>query len=213
MAYKSEQRKKIFIWSTDDRKSVLGSLLKCYSSASGQSESSIIEGALIDALLPAHRDAQNIVRSLFLSDSLAHAYEAAFHYLEAGIDFKARQTNALPLVHAFFESIAYRSPRVCFPTDTGDYLYVMKHIRTIAELLRAESPAISGTLLDAIDGQCDYISIVTTLLSSWHHVGELSITYRILAALVRACPIVVEDEDIRRQRFVQVLREISTNWT
>ena len=219
MAYRSDNLKKLYSWSSARTKEVLGGALKSRAAGWKRTESSLIEEALAAYLLPHNKQALFIAEYLFERDSLAAAYEATFHYLEAGPNgVDAVAPNGLPLVESFRDAIFINSRRFYPDKTSGDIPYIASKMDSIAKYVQETDPRAGQYMFDLIaemQSEPEYFSffnIVAALLQSWNRIGDRSLTYRVLAALVRLCPEWVQDNETNRTIFLDTLFKISTEW-
>lgn len=219
MAYKSDNLKKIFCWSSISAKEILGAALKCRASGWKKTESALIEDALASLLLPQNKSARQVAISLFSQNSLASAFEAVFHLMEAGIHgFDAAAPNGRPLVETFRDMVFVNMSRFHPDKTNGEIQYIARKFRSIADFVK-ESDLLTGQYMEELIDDMgqnpeffSYLNIVSAILQSWDLIGNKSLTYRVLAALTRLCPAWVDDNDINRNTFLDILDEVSQGW-
>lgn len=219
MGYKSDNLKKMFCWSSSHTKDILGAALKCRSAGTKQTESSLVEEALAAFLLPTNRQAKFIAEDMFVSNSLARAYESVFHLLEAGPNgVDAWASNGFPLVECFRDAVFINMARIRCDKASGDIKYIASKFDSIARYVNDHDPLTGQYMYDLIaemENAPEYFSffnIINSIIQSWSLIGTKSYTYRVLAAIVRLCPEWVSDNDINRTVFLDTLDLVSKEW-
>ena len=216
---KPDALKKLFSWSSESTRDVLGGILKCFASATKRTESSFIEEALSRMFLPTNHTAKTIVISMFQGNALALGYSMVFRYLAAGANgIDAAAPNGKPLVLAFRDMAFIQTARYHPEKDNGDIKYIASKFGSIADYVSTHDPQTGCYMSDLIDEMTNapeyfnYFNLISALLSSWDLVGNKSLTYRVLAAMIRMCPDWVDDTEANRCNFIQILSEVSADW-
>jgi len=219
MAYRSDNLKKMFCWTSPKEKEILGAALKCRAAGWKKTESALIEDALNALLLPQNKSARFVAASMFDQDSLALAFESVFHLLEAGVHgVDAAAPNGRPLVEAFRDMVFINMSRHQPNKNSGDIKYIASKFSSIADYVKESDPLTGQYMADLIDDMkrdpefFSYFNIVSAILQTWDLIGNKSLTYRVLAALVRLCPVWVDDNDLNRNTFLDILNEVSREW-
>lgn len=218
MVKKSDTLKKLFSWSSESTRDVLGGVLKCFATATKKTESSYIEEALSQLFLPSNSAAKSIVTALFRDNSLASAFALTFHFLEAGTGWDAAAPNGKPLVEAYRDMAFVFMTRYTPSASNGDIKYLGSKFSSLAEYMEEFDPTTARYIKELLkDLERDpeyfvYMNILNAILQSWQWLGNKSITYRVLAALVRICPEWVDDTDSNRYEFIKILNEVSREW-
>lgn len=221
MTLKSQKETKKMIYLQD--RDVIDGLANDEAHVMQQSASSIYEKHLVKSMLPQNKNALWCARSVYL-DSLEKAFEGVFSNLAAGIDWKAKESNARPLVDHFHNCILYCAG----PTgEEKEWEYITSQLDSIADKLAAaaeDDPDISGELkkdsayVREIIGEIEksptyirYSTITGVILSNWEWLGNYTRTFRLLSAIASIAKGVQSDAE-KRFEFVQILKEVSQEW-
>ena len=221
MVLKSQKETKKMIYLQD--RDVIDGLANDEAHVMQQSASSIYEKHLVNSMLPKNKNALWSARSVYL-ESLEKAFEGVFSNLAAGIDWKAKESNARPLVEHFHNCILYCAG----PTgEEKEWEYILSQLDSIADKLTGaaeDNPDIARELdkdagfVREVMGEIEksptyirYSTITGIILSNWECLGNYTRTFRLLSAIASIAKWVQTDAE-KRFEFVQILKEISQEW-
>ena len=217
MASKNEL-KKMMIFSSHENRRVIEGIVRDHANLSGQTESSVIEHALIQSLLPADKNAQYWVTLLYNGESLAKAYANVFECFSAGLDWQARWQNGKPLVEEFSRALAMTFPMLI--GQEKEIHHFETQLRTIYSFLNKEDQFFYDKIyiddcLEKLKEDAQQVSVfevVNILLRNWQVLSNNTIAYRALKDLAMMSASNFRDDFYTRSQFVKVLKQVTDEW-
>lgn len=203
--------KKTLIFSGENERAVIEGLVKDEAVCNKRSESATIEDALLDALLPEHKDAASWVCNLYLGGSLCNAYASTFAFLSAGNDWAAREPNGHPLVKCFYDLLTKNESDISIAEHSKQRIQL--YWKAILELVCKNNhvEAQCGENLLTAGSLEEILDVVHYILTNWMYLSNYTYTYRILSAIARS----IEIREITSQDrivYVRALKLLSPGW-
>lgn len=193
------------------------------------SESSIIEQSLLKDILPEHSQASYIVENHLYSEtgSVNNTLEALFSYNSAGVNWKAKYDNFLPLVECA-KSLSLYSETILTGSEWR-YHHCCDQLESIITKLRriqesetdvekkymlSNEIKYAEDLLKELKNEPEFskmLNFYNIVISNWEYLKDLSITYRFLSDLAFL------DKNMRnssedRIRLLTLIQNISAEW-
>lgn len=228
--------KKIFVFSSPERKQLIENALNIESSAENRTISYLIEAHILNGLLPKEYNAAIWMTSLYAGTScLGDTVESVFQFLAAGINGNAKYSNGKPLVEfAFSQFQNFNKEALNFGEDS---YYFHSCLESIIDFLEFQLEHISEDRLNnsrlrnaihEISRLCARVYpdsnaapnpivsiesinyIYMTLLDLWDYFGNWTYTYRLLACIARSQS--WTNESFLIMKFKSILAKISAEW-
>ena len=184
--------------------------------------SGILEQHILQSMLPKNNYASSFIRILYGDNNcdLPRAFSAVFSYLSAGIDWKAVESNAKPLVSLYFSLSLYSKS----PTGKEvEWHHAISQLESIIEKIKSNDSQNDTTSRDidyleeifsTVVNKTSYIrftTLINILLENWECLSNYTRTYRFLTDIADMQKGIRNDEEARFN-FVQILKEISVDW-
>lgn len=226
MGFSPKPKAKKFFYSNEGNSIVLDQAISDLADISGETISSVIEGALIDRLLPS----DDLARQLYcrvlvgaknqIPDGIRETLEQVFRDEAAGTEARARHDNNRLLVILARDLTHEHNTRVESATSSGASIlpHLLSNWGTTCSAMEEDSypdlamkgRELASSLTDNPSG-FPASAAVDLILLGWDSVGYRSSTFRFLASLMEViCP--WEDTPLDRQRFKVACEEVMAGW-
>lgn len=209
--------KKMIVFSSENKRRLIEGVVKDLSADTGKSESSIIEQALENQILPKDDNARYWLSLLYTGGTLADAYAQVFAFFSAGTLWEASNSNGKPLVFEFCRLLSMVSPAI-----TGkekELQHLLSQIESICDMLPAGQAssdiALCKRCIDQIVTAPDdlyLMDIAGIILRNWSIVGNHTRTYRALCDIVHISAPYLPDTPHTRRQFLIALTTVSADW-
>ncbi len=221
--------KKMIVLSSERNKLLIERVISEESAISNRSASALIESHLLNDLRPSHEDARIWIESMYLDDwSVGKVLNACFDFLSAGIDWKARYSNALPIVefvskltclndcklsgkedelyhfYSQFDSIIDKIEH-CLNIEKNDFYKVelQSELNNAKELInRSKSDSKSFR----------FEEFLKTIIDNWRFLNNYTRTYRLLADICILKKNWVDNSQTRYE-LNQIIKKASNEWS
>lgn len=202
-------------------------LLKDKAEVERRNKSSIAEQIILDSLLPANKDARDIVVNYLYSDDnpIGNTLSAIFSYNAAGTDWKSKNDNLLPLVQFAQRQLVFSS--IPLNGDEPDIYHCVSQIDTIITILNKlaeekkelassilHDSEFASTLLKDLKERPEQVNLSNfylILINNWEYLKDSTFTYRLLRDLTILEKGWRDYSDVRVE-LLQILKDISTEW-
>lgn len=184
----------------------LRDLIKDKAILSNRSMEDIVKGILEEIFLPSNSSMKDIIMlHLYEHDGVGHTVSAIFQATSGGIDWKAKNSNFLPLVE-FCQEHQKHSVRLT-DSEAG---YLRSNLRLLLEHL-PDRKALELNLLNDRTIEFNSENLYQLLLEHWETLKCWSVTYRTLYSLASA-PGTWPEDAVTRLKLLKILKEISKEW-
>lgn len=216
--------KKLFVFSTEDSRVAIESRIKDIAAVRGKTESAVIEDALLSNLFPLEPNANRWAVNLFFSPNsgkaLANAYANCFSYLSAGVRWRPKHSNALPLVELLYEQAYFQD--LSLTGGEPEWNHLMSQWDSIIDFLKsspdhevlreAEEAELIFNAFKSGDYLYSELLTATNFLSlNWEHLKDYTRTYRALVGISKL--LLPENTPMSRCNFIDVLSRVSADWS
>lgn len=188
----------------------LRDLIKDKAILSNRSMEDIVKGILEEIFLPSNSSMKDIIMlHLYEHDGVGHTVSAIFQATSGGIDWKAKNSNFLPLVE-FCQEHQKHSVRLT-DSEAG---YLRSNLRLLLEHLpNKKALELNDIIVLLKDGASEFNTenLYQFLIRNWGELNSWSATYRALYALTSTTGTWTEDAETRCS-LLKILKEISEEW-
>ncbi|MDD6401793.1 MAG: hypothetical protein PUG10_09340 [Lachnospiraceae bacterium] len=204
---------------------IVNKIVKDRAIVSNESESSIIENIIIKDLLPENKEGRFIVENVLYGDNggIKKTLEVIFQNNEAGLNFKSKYDNLLPIVEfAKTQQLYSNSVLTGKEPELHHCISQVKGVIGRLEELSNEKNDINykeeakwgKELLHEMETQVQFsrlINFYALLTHSWEDLKNYSITYRLLFDLVKLNDD-WNDNAANRIELAELIRTVSRDW-
>ncbi len=191
--------------------------------------STIIEDFIMKSIFPKNNAAKSWVTYMYKYNwKTNQVLEAVFEYLSAGINWKARYTNAFPLIN-FSHQLSYYS-QITLDDAEIEYEYIVSQLDSIKKLLEGICSELEDDDLKKsnLESEVNLISewidsnkkvsnvvristIYNLIVNNWDILNDYTRTYRLLSALESIKKDITDTANIRLE-LINILKNVSDEW-
>lgn len=215
----------MLVFSNTETRDIIKKIVADESYIEHRSESTLLEVHILNDLLPKERSAAMWIRLLYSNDwDIQRVLNACFGYLAAGINWKAKYSNARKVVEyaKYWNTIANSAldPNATeiyhFLSQFDSMVYKIESLIEAAEdKYRAKKDADWIKELYRIAKEepenLNLCQVYQFILEHWNSLGDWSITYRMLSDMAMLQNNWHNTAEARYE-LLQVLREVSAEW-
>ena len=227
MKMKKSTDKKLIVIKNKD---LIDKMLDDIEEVTSLNSSALIESFIIKSILPSNKSAECWIRFMYEYDWKSNeVLDAAYSYLSGGINWKAKYTNALPLVKFSYE-LDYHS-QTTLGDAKNEIHYIISQLDSIRNFLKYNYENIPDNdelkkcnLEEEIQLLSQYIkdaenepSMVTIsniymfIINNWEFLNDYTKTYRLLSVL-ESIRNDINDTASIRYRLINILKAVSNEW-
>ena len=198
--------KKLFVYSSHEKKMVLESIMGDMSLIAGKSNSSTIEESLASNLLGSDPTRASLIYNLYSENNISTAikltFQDIFTYIECNDAIRLDSSRTKVIVEASFEDLTKRNNNIMFNDDDSNrFNHLLYYLHFISDVIRKSSIQLEkydsniAPYLNSIDEWKDrdpesifyfkdsFLSIYILLLRTWGVISSHPYTFRLLAAM------------------------------
>lgn len=220
----SNALKKMMVFSSIRNRVIAETMLSDESDMNNSSISSLMESHLLNDLLPQNQNASIWIKNLYANEwSIGRILQASFDYMGAGINWKAKFTNGLPIVKYAhkWECIAHNIPDNKAP-EMHHFLSQFKSLvdkleqdAEVSESFHKKNDAkYSKELYEIAVNEFEFLrfsNVYQLIIDQWDSLSDWQITYRLLGDLA-SMQTAWTDSAESRTELVQILKDVSKDW-
>ncbi len=213
--------KKLIVFSSEINKQVVEGIIADEASIDGRTQSALIEQHILNDMLPSDPGAFQLVALMDYPKDVrytpANVIDGLFSDLSAGTMFDAAHDNGLPLVRyaAKMQAMLKVDEKM---VNHEDYPYLISKLDTFIKGIKNKAPEVAPSDLVLLEEQLnnkDAINltlIYNVIIDNWSYIGNWTITYRLLVAMVRVDGHRWIDAPSVRVELRRLAKEVCDQW-